>query len=164
MLMFSAIKRDKKKLLAMTGLTITEFNDLLPFFANAYENLYEGEFTQSGERRERRIGGGRGSGLKPPEQKLLFILVYVKTYPLQVVMGEMFAMTQAAANQWIHRLLPVLQEALDEMGVKPERDGKEFAKSERRQGDPKDYIIDGTERRRQRPRDPVGLLQSRLKS
>jgi hypothetical protein len=133
---------------------VKEFKALLPFFIQAYSERYEGKKTLSGKKRKRLIGGGRGSGLKPAEQKLLFILVYLKTYPLQVVMGELFELTQAGANQWIHRLLPVIQEALDKMGVKPERDGQQFAQSERGQKDPKDYIIDGTERRRQRPQDP----------
>ena len=154
MLEYGDVKRNRQRFLALTGLTVKEFKALLPFFIQAYSKRYEGKKTLSGKKRKRLIGGGRGSGLKPAEQKLLFILVYLKTYPLQVVMGELFELTQAGANQWIHRLLPVIQEALDKMGVKPERDGQQFAQSERSQKDPKDYIIDGTERRRQRPQDP----------
>ena len=119
----------------------------------AYTKLCEGETTFNGSKRVRSVGGGCGSGLKPAAQKLLFILVYLKTYPLQIVMGEMFDMSQAGANQWIHRLLPVIRLALDRMGVKPERQGDQFAESERSRNDPKDYIVDGTERRRQRPKD-----------
>jgi hypothetical protein len=91
--------------------------------------------------------------LDTAEQKLLFILVYQKTYPLQVVMGELFGIGQSDANQWIHRLLPILRQALTTLGVMPEREGRQFARAERRQDEPPDYIIDGTERRRQRPKD-----------
>jgi DDE superfamily endonuclease len=52
----------------------------------------------------------------------LFLLVYLRTYPLQVIMGELFGLTQPAVNSWIHRLLPVLRAALDDLGVLPERD------------------------------------------
>jgi hypothetical protein len=92
--------------------------------------------------------------LHRPEQKLLFILVYLKTYPLQVVMSELFALSQPAVNYWIHRLLPVLQDALDDLGVLPERDPRRFAQSQPPdEGEPR-LIIDGTERRRQRPKSP----------
>ncbi len=59
---------------------------------------------------------------------------YVKTYLLQVVMGELFGISESGANQWIYKLLPVLQEALDWMGVKPQRTGKDFAITERERG------------------------------
>ncbi len=92
--------------------------------------------------------------LATAEQQLLFILVYLKTYPLQVVMGELFGLSQPSVNQWIHRLLPGLQNALEALGLKPERDGRQFAHSERARGEASDYVIDGTERQRARPKNP----------
>src|SRR5450756_2934694 len=78
----------------------------------------------AGRKRKRQPGGGRQSVLNPMEQKLLFILVHQKTYPLQVVLGELFGLSQSSANEWIHRLLPILREALIMIGVMPERDGR----------------------------------------
>ena len=52
---------------------------------------------------------------------MLFILVYVKTYSLQVVQGRLFGMGQSKANQWIHVLLPVLLAALRTLGDAPAR-------------------------------------------
>jgi DDE superfamily endonuclease len=43
---------------------------------------------------------------------------------------------------------------LTTIGVMPERDGRQFAHTEQRSGEPHEYIIDGTERRRQRPKNP----------
>jgi hypothetical protein len=63
-------------------------------------------------------------------------------------------MSQSGANQWVHRLLPVLRKALAALGVMPERDGRKFAQAERGKDDPRDSIIEGTERRRQRPKKP----------
>lgn len=153
MLEYAILKRDRRKFLALTGLTVKEFKVLLPPFSEAYHRIYESDQTFAGHKRQRCLGGGRCGQLATLEQKLLFILVYQKTYPLQVVMGELFGFSQAAANQWIHRLLPVLQEALTTLGVMPARDGPAFAQAERDQAEPADYIIDGTERRRQRPKD-----------
>ena len=67
-------------------------------------------------------------------------------------MGELFGMGQSQANEWIHNLLPILKQALDNLGYEPERDPKKFKKSEQGQKDATDSIIDGTERRRQRPK------------
>jgi len=154
MLNYTKLKRDRRKFLALTGLTLKEFKALLPAFEKAYRKRYAPERTLTGRKRKRGVGGGRCGVMKTAEQKLLFILVYQKTYPLQVVLGELFGLSQSGANQWIHRLLPVLLEALAALGVKPERDGRQFAAAERRTSTRRDYIIDGTERRRQRPKNP----------
>jgi hypothetical protein len=59
--------------------------------------------------------------LPTPEDRLLFILAYLKTYALQVVQGRLFGMGQSKANQWIHVLLPVLLAALRTLGDAPTR-------------------------------------------
>jgi Helix-turn-helix of DDE superfamily endonuclease/DDE superfamily endonuclease len=154
MLEYRMLKRERRTFLALTGLTLKEFKALLPPFTEAYRRQYAGHKTLAGKKRKRQAGGGRRGLLGASEQKLMFILIYLKTYPLQVVMGELFGMNQSAANQWIHRLLPVLRDALTAAGVRPERDGRKFALSERHRAESADYIIDGTERRRQRPKSP----------
>lgn len=154
MLEYTQLKHHPRKFLALTGLTVREFKMLLPAFNAAYEKKYAGNKTLAGRKRKRQVGGGRQGQLKTGEQKLLFILVHQKTYPLQVVLGELFGLSQSRANAWVHRLLPILQAALTALGVMPERDGRKFAQAERKQRDRTDYIIDGTERRRQRPQKP----------
>ena len=94
---------------------------MLPAFEKAYARRHLPSKTDAGAARRRKVGGGRKSTLDRPEQKLLFALVYLKSYPLQVVMGEMFELSQSRANYWIHHLLPVLQQALDDLGMRPER-------------------------------------------
>lgn len=63
-------------------------------------------------------------------------------------------MSQSQASHWIHRLLPVLLSALDDVGVLPERDPRHFAKGRTASGVGPRLIIDGSERRRQRPKNP----------
>ena len=169
MLTFAKVKRNTKEFLALTGLTVKEFKVLLPAFEQKYQQRYELGKTRAGTRRKRKAGGGAKSNIENIEDKLLFIsgpaprtgrtasrghLVYQKTYPLQTVMGKLFEMGQSATNQWIHRLLPVERDALTELGFMPERNGQKFSDAERKRAEPKDYIIDGTERRRNRPQDP----------
>ena len=68
-------------------------------------------------------------------------------------MCELFGMGQTQANEWIYTLLPILQQALDDLGDEPERDPKKFKEREQRQKDAVHSIIDGTEKRRQRPKE-----------
>ncbi len=154
MLEYMTLKRDRRQFLALTGLTLKEFKALLPSFIEAYRRQHASRQTLAGQKRQRQVGGGRRGLLNTPEQKLLFILVSQKAYPLQVVMGELCGMNQSAANQQIHRLLPVLRDALTTLGVMPERDGSQFSQAERHRSESADYIIDGTERRRLRPKSP----------
>jgi Helix-turn-helix of DDE superfamily endonuclease/DDE superfamily endonuclease len=152
-LTYTELQKKPKKLLALTGLARREFDELLPVFTKALAEA-ETPTPPKPKKRQRAPGGGRKPGLGTVEDKLLFILVYTKTYPLQVVQGEMFGMSQSSANEWIHSLLPVLRETLDRLGVLPERDGVQAARAARRRGEPADLIVDGVERRRQRPKDP----------
>jgi hypothetical protein len=154
MLNYEELRKQPRRFLALTGLTLREFKSLLPAFVRAYQKLYPAEQTQAGTDRQRRPGGGRPAVLFSPEAQLLFILVYQKTYALQVVQGELFGLGQSQANYWIHHLLPVLQLALAALGFKPEREGAHFAKHERNHQARRDLIIDGTDRRRQRPKKP----------
>ena len=43
--------------------------------------------------------------LPTPEERLCFLLTYLKTYALQVVHGRLFGMVQGKANQWDPRSL-----------------------------------------------------------
>src|SRR5512135_402952 len=153
MLTYAQIKSNRRKFLALTGLTPQEFKLLLPAFERAYARNDPRSKTRTGALRQRQAGGGRKSALDPPEQKLLFALVYLKAYPLQVLLFEVFELSQPQANFWIHRLLPVLQQALHDLGVAPERNPRRVSRRVRQSGEPLDLIIDGTERRRQRPKN-----------
>jgi hypothetical protein len=93
------------------------------------------------------------------EDKLLFILYYVKGYPLQAMLAFEFGIAQSTADAWIHILSAVLKKALDDGEHIPERSPKELAEV-RPAVSPAVYGIDGTERRRQRPSDPAQQADS----
>ena len=152
MFIYEELKTQPRKFLSQTSLTVAEFEDLLPAFEKAYLKKYPVKKTKAGKVRKRKAGAGRKSSLGRMEQKLLFALVYQKSYPLQAIMGELFGMGQSQANTWIHELLPILKQALDDLGVMPERDPKKFRAKEKNRKDAENSIIDGTERRRQRPK------------
>jgi hypothetical protein len=153
MVSYKTLSTQSGPFLAMTGLTVAEFQDLLPAFEAAYDRVYPLDRTADGRPRGRWPGAGRPSVLSRNEDKLLFLLVYLKTYPLQVVLGQLFGISTSQANHWLHHLLPVLRSALDDLGVKPERDGTRVARARLTCPGNRTVIIDGTERRRQRPKN-----------
>src|SRR4029450_10387933 len=105
MLTYASLKDRPREFLAVTGLTQAEFARLLPAFAAAYAVLYPPDKTFDGKRRGRQGGGGAKGGLPQMADKLLFILVYQKTNPLQTMHGLQFQISQPQTNSWIHRLL-----------------------------------------------------------
>ena len=153
MLGYNDLKDKPRDFLAATGLTPAEFEQLLPAVQTAYEKTYPPELTQAAKARQRQFGGGAKGALPNFEDKLLFILVYQKTNPLQTMQGLQCNLSQAQANFRIHRLLPVLQQALRALGQAPERDARRVAESSLAHAGGSNLTIDGTERRRQRPQD-----------
>lgn len=136
----------------MTGLMYTEFQQLLPPFQYAWDQYVQQHYVDR-DNRQRQYGAGRPEAtLVHIEDKLLFILYYVKVYPLQEILAFEFGMGQSTANAWIHILSEVLQKALDYGGYVPARDPKQLDTVLEAEAE-SSYGIDGTERPRQRPRD-----------
>jgi len=124
---------------------------LLPTFEKCYELLLPPKAKVSKKKKQRARGGGRRAKLPSSSAKLLFILVYQKTSPLQTAHGLQFGMSQGQVNYWVHRLLPVLQMSLSEMGMKPLRTGKEVADSIEGSEGGANLSLDAAERLLQRP-------------
>jgi len=59
--------------------------------------------------------------LPTPEDRLLFVLMYLKAAPLQLVHATAFGLTQPKANLWLHVLLSALRNALSSSGDCPAR-------------------------------------------
>jgi hypothetical protein len=154
MITYATLKNNPRRFRSMTSLTVPEFDALIPVFAEECAATVSPTHTQAGQRRQRKAGGGNKPRLATVEDKLLFILIYEKTYPLQTAHGLQFGLSQSQTNDWIHRLFPLLQRSLIRAKQMPERNPRAFAKSGVTPGVPTDLLIDGTERRRQRPKNP----------
>jgi Helix-turn-helix of DDE superfamily endonuclease len=107
--------------LDFTSLTLDEFQQLVPPFEAAFQAHMVAWRLDGKPRTARRFSVYKNSPLATPEDRLFFILVYLKTYALQVVQGRLFGMGQSKANQWIHVLLPALLAALRTLGDAPAR-------------------------------------------
>jgi hypothetical protein len=121
MLRYHEIAQNERKVLALTGLTPTEFADLVPIFTTSFQAYLQDQTLEGYERIGRAYVPYRNSPLPTMEDKLLFILVYLKQAPTQEVQGSLFGITQSKANSWIHVLHAVLNRALATHGDLPER-------------------------------------------
>jgi hypothetical protein len=120
-LRFTDLRTRPLEVLDLTSLTLDEFRRLVPSFEAAFQAHMAQWRFDGPPRTARRYTTYQTCPLPTPEDRLLFILTYLKTYPLQVVQGRLFGMDQSKANQWIHVLLGVLQATLRALGDAPSR-------------------------------------------
>ena len=118
---FSDVQSRPIEFLDLTSLTLDEFEQLIPPFEAAFQAHMAHWRLDGKPRTSRQFSVYTNCPLPTPEDRLFFLLTYLKTYSLQVVQGRLFGMGQSKANQWIHVLLPALQAALRSLGDSPAR-------------------------------------------
>lgn len=152
MLNYERLKNRARLFRAFTGLNPKTFHQLLRAFARAYEAWLDEQERQRAQPRQRRRGGGRTGQLPQLADKLLFILFYFRHYPTQEALGFFFGLSQGQANYWIQTLTPLLNSAL---GYEKQLPARAPYKAEQVLATCPDlrFIIDGTERPIQRPKD-----------
>jgi hypothetical protein len=120
-LRFTELQARPMEFLDFTSVTLDEFQQPVPPFEAAFQVRMAAWRLDGKPRTARRFTVYKNCPLPTPEDRLFFILTYLKTYALQVVQGRLFGMGQSKANQWIHALLPVLLAALRTLGDAPTR-------------------------------------------
>lgn len=148
-LRYTVLADNPKALLAHTGLKPTEFDVLCQAFDHAW-NKYAKYYTLEGKPRVRQNRSRKNEILPTSEDKLLFVLYYLKTNPLQEVLATAFGMYQPHASAWLKRLLPRLEEALAASDSLPERQSERLYRAVANQDT---VLIDATERPIQRSVD-----------
>lgn len=133
---------------SLTGVSREEFEKNVPSFTKAVDDYYRRQAELPS--RERAVGAGGVPSLADAREMLLFILVYVKQYPTQDLMGVLFGRTQPWACKWVHRLLPLLEAALGAQQLLPLRRTASIAELQKRCPG-LEFIVDGTERPIGRP-------------
>src|ERR687891_2208502 len=118
---FIELQSRPMEFLDFTSVTLDEFQQLVPPFEAAFHARMAAWRMDGKPRTARQFRVYKNCPLRTPEDRLLFILTYLKTYALQVVQGRLFGMRQSKANQWIHVLLPALLAALRTLGDAPAR-------------------------------------------
>lgn len=120
-LRFTDVQARPTEFLDLTSLTLDEFQSLVPPFEAALQAHMAAWRLDGKPRTARQFAVYKNCPLPTPEERLFFLLTYLKTYALQVVQGRLFGMRQSKANQWIHVLLPALLAALRTIGDAPTR-------------------------------------------
>lgn len=143
----------------LVGVTIDEFHLLHDTFISIWQQFQYETFV-NGRKRQRSLGGGNKPKLVTTYDKLIFILVYFKLYPLQIVMGMWFGIDESNVNRWVYRLSPLLEKTLGFKKVLPVRKaggrprGRALDAIIAEYPDLKDILIDGVERLTRRPKNP----------
>ncbi len=118
---FTEVESRPMEFLDLTSLTLDEFEQLVPPFEAAFQAHMAVWRLDGKPRTARQFSVYKTCPLPTPEDRLFFLLTYLKSYSLQVVQGGLFGMGQSKANKWIHVLLPALQAALRTLGDTPAR-------------------------------------------
>jgi len=91
---------------ALTGLTVTAFQAMLPDLLAAFHKAHHTRLDRPD--RQRAGGGGDDFDLAPADQ-LLLTLVWLRRYPTQEVLGFLFGVSDATAKRAVDRCLPLLE-------------------------------------------------------
>lgn len=125
---YIAARTNPKRFRSLTGMTEDTFNNLLPFFKDSHDEYF----------RYHQLNGKPRKGIRPPviyktsplptiEDRLYFILYFLKNNVTQELMGDHFNMNQSKCCQWIHCLYEILKDALKDAEVMPASNKKELA-------------------------------------
>lgn len=151
----------------LTGISFGDFQNLLPIFTEAVDAYMRDQRKmqeKAGKVFERRIGWGWKKWLlSTSEEQLFFILAYVRLYLTFEMMGFFWNGTsKGRVHDWVMKYLPILETALWKKQVLPKRKIGNIEDFIREYPDLKDFFLDGSERRIQRPKK--GKIQEKFYS
>ena len=149
---YDDLKQHPTSFLALTSLTLTEFEYLLQEFTPLWNKYYK-YHTLEGKKRILPPFAEHGNALlKGTDQKLFFLLVYMKNNPLQTFQAATFGVSQAKVSKIYRILLAVLDQALTRLKLAPCRDSAALKEALSRLPD-RVFWLDGTETPIQRSMD-----------
>ena len=121
---YSEIRKRTKQFESVTGLKVEEFDKLLSPFSSQWRNFYRIHRINGTKRTAPLMNPDKATKTLPStEEKLFFILVYLKNYSLQEMLAASFGFSQGQASKWQKTLTPLLQQALKALKMTPARTG-----------------------------------------
>src|SRR5262249_50638561 len=99
-LRFTELQSRPMEFLEFTSVTLEEFQQLGPHVEDAFDARIAAGRMDGKPRTARRFTVYKNCPLPTPEDRLLFILTYLKTYALQVVHGRLFLKVQDEIRHW----------------------------------------------------------------
>ena len=147
MLNINRALEDERLLRAVIGMGRKEFSELLMKFRPIEKRI------RYKRNRKRNPGAGRKHTLETAEQKLFYILFYMKCYPTYDVASLVFDVDRSQTKRWVDTLRHKLEKALGKVLVLPARKINSLEEFLERFPAVKELLIDGTERPVQRPKN-----------
>jgi hypothetical protein len=138
--------KDDRQMRSLTGLDQEEFCWLSTHFAQGYQQLLEKGFDPVNRPRQRKAGAGRKGVLTSTEDKLFFILYYLKVYPTFDVLATNFGFARSKACENAHKLAQALELTLQQLGVLPVRQIGSLEAMQQVFKDLRTILIDASER------------------
>ena len=142
---------------AMTGDTVEKFEELLPTFTKIHDE-YLSKYDLNGKLRKgvRSFVIYKNSPLNSHQERLVFILSFIKLNSLQESHADLFLMQQKQCNEFIHELRTILDKTLSFLSVMPATNDAELQVKLNQITDQRDKHLfhDSTEREIPRPQDP----------
>jgi hypothetical protein len=145
--------KNNRLMLSLTGLSIKEFNNLLPAFTREWRQDQYDKYLEEINTRKRRPGGGSKGTLPAMAEKLFFILFYYKCYPTFDFLGFVFSCERGNAKKRKDKFERILEKALGKKLVLPKRKISSLDEFLEAFPEARDIIIDGTERPIRRPKN-----------
>lgn len=138
---------DNRLMRAVIGMGKEEFSELLEKFSPLVDRI------KHKRNRQREPGAGRKHTLENAEQKLFYMLFYMKCYPTYDVAGFFWGVDRSQTKRWVDELRAHLEKALGKAMVLPVRKIRSVEEFLKRFPAVRELIVDGTERPIQRPKD-----------
>lgn len=148
----SSLKRNQRLCLALTGMRWDEITQLLPSFEAALHTSLQDRRDVNGHTYVRKVGGGPTGHLESSLEKLIFILLFLKSYPTYDLIGFYTGMAASSSCRNVLFLHKVLEKTLGRTRSLPVRHISTPEEFERLYPGIRDLFIDGTERRVFKPR------------
>jgi hypothetical protein len=121
MLRYQDVAGRETQLLDLTSLTSEEFTSIVEPFEQAFQEHMQ-QWTMTGKPRTgRSFSVYTNCPLPTPEDRLLFVLSYLKHAPRQAYHGATFGLIQSSVSTWLNILIPVLKTALRSAKLAPAR-------------------------------------------
>jgi hypothetical protein len=136
---------------AVIGMSREKFDSLVPYFSSAYDKIQQERY----ENKEiKRIStNGKKGVFSNHEERLFFVLYYLKTYPTFDVLGFLFGLSAGHAHDYVEFFMRVLKRALSDMDMLPKETIGTPNELSQLVDKYKDIIIDGVETPCVRPHD-----------
>jgi hypothetical protein len=139
--------QDERLMRAVIGMGRKEFTELLKRFAPLTNRV---KYKRS---RKRKKGAGRKHTLKTADQKLFYMLFYMKCYPTFDVAAFFLAVDKSQTKRWVDEMRITLEKALGKAMVLPARRIRSVKEFLKRFPAVRELLVDGTERPVQRPKN-----------